>query len=261
MTASLSARERRRAFGRLLLLQSCWSYEGMQGLGLAYAMEPWLRRLYGGEGRRELLRYDCCFNTHPFLAPLEVGMLYGLEEEAARASAAQREQALKRLAALKTAASCALAGVGDAFFWGALRPASAALALLCGLAAWRLNVPGAVWIMVLVYLAAYDVPALWVRWNGLRWGYQWRADIAHKVKSLRGQRWIRACRAAAAVLGLALLALTFFAAPTRWVRGLGLGATAVYLLAARLFPGLTPARVYAAVCAAGIAAAAAGWLR
>lgn len=263
MTATFGRRERRRAFARLLLLQSCWSYDGMQGFGLALAMEPWLKRLYGSRARRELLRYDGYFNTHPFMAPLAVGMLCGLEEQAALADGERREALLKKADALKNAVACALAGVGDAFFWGALRPACAALALLSGLLVWEagLSAGAASAATASVYLLAYNAPSIWLRWNGLRWGYQWKEGIARELKAMPWQRWIKAARWAAAALCLGLFVLAALAAPGRASRVDGLVSAAVYAVTARVWPAVTAPRFLAAVVLASAAASALGWLR
>src|SRR5256885_920106 len=94
---------RRRIFARSLLLQACWSFERMQGLGLAYSLEPWLSRCYGRSGRGQALaRHHGYFNTHPFMAPLAMGMICALEEEAAAAPEGERAAKWKRIAALKT---------------------------------------------------------------------------------------------------------------------------------------------------------------
>ncbi len=261
MTAPRFGRkDRRRAFSRLLMLQACWSYDGMQGFGLAFAMEPWLRRLYGPDARRELMRYDGYFNTNPFMAPLAVGMLCGLEEDAIRADGARRDALLKRADALKNAVACAMAGVGDAFFWGALRPACAALSLFAALVAWPYSRRLALALMPLVYLAAHNAPTLFLRWNGLRWGYQWREDIAARLKSVPWQRWIRAARVLAAVLCAGLFALALAGAPSSGARLAGILAALAYASCARLFPGTTAPRFFAVVCALATAASLAGWL-
>lgn len=251
---------RARIFGRLMFLQSCWSYDAMQGAGLALALEPWLERLYGARAGEALARYAGCFNTHPFVAPLTVGMLCGLEEEAAKAPEEKRAALLKRADALKTAVACALAGLGDAFFWAALRPAAAAGALVFGMVAWRLWGPAGLAAMPAVYLFVYNGPALWLRWRGLSLGYEWKGELAARLKDVPCQRLIRATKRAAALLLVALFALVTVAAGSWAERAAGLVGAAAFAAAARYAPATTAASFYAWVCAAGILGSLAGWL-
>lgn len=232
----------------------------MQGVGLAFALEPWLRRLHGGNAKNALARYSGCFNTHPFMAPLAVGMLCGLEEEAAAAEGEKRETLLKRADALKTAVACSLAGIGDALFWGGLRPACAAAALIAGMLGWRAAGPAGLLLMPLLYLALYDLPALWLRWRGLSWGYEWKADIATRLKGFAFQGWISLAKRAAAVLLFALLLLVTAAAGSWAERAAGLFAAGAYALASRRAPATTASSFYAWACLAGVIGSAAGWL-
>src|SRR5581483_1504316 len=97
----------------------------MQGLGLAWALEPWLKRIYrtAAERRAALQRHAEYFNTQPYVASLIVGLVCAMEEDAAALPEAQRAAAYARIRAVKSALASSLAGAGDAFFWGALRPA------------------------------------------------------------------------------------------------------------------------------------------
>ncbi|MDD5655735.1 MAG: PTS system mannose/fructose/sorbose family transporter subunit IID, partial [Elusimicrobia bacterium] len=128
----MTPRMQMRLFARSLLLQACWNFERMQSLGFALCVEPWLERCYGAqdEARREArLRHQEFFNTQPYMAPLVLGMVCALEEDIAAADAVARPGKVARLRTLKTAAAAALAGLGDALFWGSLRPFCAILAL------------------------------------------------------------------------------------------------------------------------------------
>lgn len=243
---------RRSIFARLLLLQARWSYEGMQREGLKLALEPWLRRVYGKDAEGALARYGACFNTHPFMAPMTVGMLCGLEEQAAAAPAEERAALLKRAEALKTAVSCSLAGLGDALFWGALRPACAAAALVFGMLAGRLYGAPGLAAMALLYLVLYNGPALWLRWRGLELGYEWKGDIAARLKEFSLQSRIRVLKRAAVVLFAVLLLLLLLATPESSARVLGLLAAGGFALVQKLRPRTTAASFYAALCFLGM---------
>ena len=260
----MSRAMRLRIFARSLLLQAFWSFERMQGLGFAFSVEPWLRRCYpeGAERRAAQARHAGFFNTQPYMASFIIGMVCALEEEAVASPEAQRTGKLERMLALKTAASGALAGIGDALFWGALRPFSAALALLCGLAFLGRGRHGSLYAVPLVYLAAYNIFALSVRWGGLGWGYAWGDQIAARLKGFAWQAWIRRLRWAGAVCGLAAVALMLAAAGGQpGQRRVGIVTLAAFflVLSLRRIPA-SAYRVYAATCLLGSAAAAAGWI-
>jgi len=259
MNGGWSAAMQRDIFGRSLLLQSCWSFERMQSLGFAHCLEPWLRRCWAGRGeelRAARLRHQEYFNTQPYVASLVVGMVCALEEEAAAAPDAERPAKVERLKALKFAAASALAGLGDALFWGALRPFCAALALAGALALSPWGPWAAAWAAG-AYLLVYNGVAMTFRWRCLRLGYEWKDQIAVRLQSWRGQRLIRGLRVGGLVLGAAAAVLMLRLVPPPQ-RLLGLLALAAGLGLREA--GVSAYRLYAGAAAAGAAASWAGWL-
>jgi mannose/fructose/N-acetylgalactosamine-specific phosphotransferase system component IID len=249
-----------RLFRRSLLLQAGWNFERMQSLGLAFCLEPWLERCWAGQDgavREARLRHQEYFNTQPYMASLVVGMVCALEEEAAAAPAGERRDRLVgRLRTLKTAAASALAGVGDALFWGALRPLCAGLAAAGALALWNRPVWAAVWAAG-VYLAVHNALALALRWRLLRLGYEWRDQLASRLKAVPAQKFIRALRLAGLLLVLAAAAALLRAAsPAQGVIGLLAVVAALLLRAAHV----SSYRLYAAAVLAGAAASLLGRL-
>jgi PTS system mannose-specific IID component len=260
MSQSLGAGMQGRLFKRSLLLQSCWNFERMQSLGLAFCLEPWLERCWAGQNgaaRAARLRHQEYFNTQPYMASLVAGMVCALEEEAAAAPAGEpRERLVKRLKTLKTAAASALAGLGDALFWGALRPFCAALAAAGALALRQKPLWAAGWAAA-AYLLAFNALALALRWRFLALGYEWRDQIAARLKAWPLQRLIRALRWAALALILAAAALLLRAAlPHQRLVGACAFAAALLLRTARV----SAYRIYALALLSGVAAAWAGWL-
>lgn len=238
---------KRRLFLRSLLLQSCWSYERMQGLGFAFNIEPFV----GAEAARK--RHLEFFNTQPFVGPLVLGMACSMEEEALRAPETERAARQARLKALKAGAASALAGLADSLFWGSLRPACAALSWLTGLVVAQTRGPmhGAV-AAVLVYLISYNVPALWTRWKGLGLGYAWGERIAVELKALQPQALIRNIALAGGAATLGCAAMMLWTTPRPILAG--------FAMAAFLTLKLEAARLYGYACAAGILVSAAGFL-
>jgi len=197
-----------RSFFRGLFILTCWNEERMQNLGFAFGIEPWLERIYprgdrrGVEARGRHLEF---FNTQPYMAGIIVGVTARLEETAFRSGADPA-----RADALKSAMASALAGAGDAFFWGALRPFALACALLAGWTLWFCGWPAAACLaMCGVFLAVFNIPALRLRWTGAALGYEKGEGVVRDVERMGWLRragrlkslgkWV-SCAAAAAAL-------------------------------------------------------------
>ncbi len=260
MSGSMNSAMQRRLFWRSLLLQSCWNFERMQSLGLAFCLEPWLAACWAGQDEAVCaarLRHQEYFNTQPYMASLVIGMVCALEEEAAAAPDGELcDRLVKRLRTLKTAAASALAGVGDALFWGALRPLCVGSAVAGVLVLWDRPLWAALWAAG-AYLVVHNALALVLRWRFLRLGYEWRDQIAVCLKGWPVQGVIRALRWAGLALVLAGAALLLRATPPQQ-RLVGVLAMAAALLLRRA--RVSSYRIYAIGILFGGAASWAGWL-
>ncbi len=145
---------------RLLLLQGSWNFERLQGGGWFYAMAPVLRVLYGEKEMQRIAREHVgYFNTHPYLAPTVVGAVIRMELE--RAAGKELEIGVPEF---KEMVASPYAAVGDALFWGGLRPLAAGIALL--LAAKGLAVAP------VVFLLLFNALPLWFRIAGFLSAYE-----------------------------------------------------------------------------------------
>lgn len=243
---------------RLLLLQARWDSARMQGLGFAYALEPWLAASWAAEpealvaARRRHLEY---FNTHPIAAWLAAGVVCRQEAAAAALTGAAREAAIARIRPLKTGLGAALAGPYDSFFWGALRPASALAGILAAQAAYRLGAPHALAWGAATALCVYNLPAAAARVLGLRRGFSDGERAVAALTTLPAQAWIRGLRRA--TVGGALLAFALGAGPL----GGGDRLTAALTFAAGLiltWRGVSPLAQLGFAGLGGMAASAAG---
>ncbi len=145
---------------RLLLLQASWNFERLQGLGFFYALLPALKKLY----RREQLEqfgkeHMAYFNTHPYLAPSVAGAVLKLEEE--RQKGGEEQVAASDF---KEMVAAPYAAIGDALFWGGLRPLAAGVALF-------LAAKGILWAP-LVFLLLFNLVPCWFRTVGFVRGYR-----------------------------------------------------------------------------------------
>jgi mannose/fructose/N-acetylgalactosamine-specific phosphotransferase system component IID len=152
---------------RSLLIQASWSYDGMQSLGFSYAQLPVLKKLYPDRSEFEsrLRLHMEYFNTQPYLASFILGAVVRLEEEraAGRASGSAVDPA-----GLKAALMAPLGALGDSFFWGALKPLAAVIAVALVMAG--------VWWAPVLFLALYNLWHVGLRLSVLFWGYHSSGD-------------------------------------------------------------------------------------
>jgi PTS system mannose-specific IID component len=148
-----------RVLMRSFALQASWNFERLQSLGVLYALGPALRRMFQGEelvkAYRRHLEY---FNTHPFLASPILGAILSLEESRSRG-----EESYLGVQEFKGMVMAPYAAMGDAFFWGAVRPLCAGIALFFA-ARESLWAP-------LIFLLLFNLPHLWFRLIGFLRGY------------------------------------------------------------------------------------------
>lgn len=179
---------------RSFFLQASWNYEQMQSLGLIYALNPAFRRYYSGAALlaayRRHLEY---FNTHPYLATTVMGAVLKLEE--------QVQQGIDpgfTVSEFKSAMVAPCAAMGDSFFWGAMRPFAAVVALLFAF-------HGSLWGPVF-FIVLFNLPQFWFRVQGLIKGYGGGVRVVSTL-----QRWHLSDKAIYLKQVLVLL-LGFFAA-------------------------------------------------
>lgn len=146
----------------------------MQSLGFAFSLLPVLRRLYPdrevrGSRIREHMAY---FNTQPYMAAFILGAVSKREE-----ALAEGNKRPEFVAEFKTTLAGPLGAVGDSFFWGGVRPLSAALSvafLLPGMwwaplfyllfyNFWHLG--GRIWLLSLGFRSGGDISVFLARFN------------------------------------------------------------------------------------------------
>lgn len=195
---------------RLLFLQTGWEPARMQATGFLFALDPWLGACWGFESeelRRARLRHLEYFNTHPIAAWLLAGIVCRGEAAAAAVQGVQRQLAIEKISRYKTDYGASLAGIYDSLFWGALRPASAVVGILCAFLVVRLGIRFPFFVVGgAAALAAYNVPAFAARWIGFQRGLERGENALVDIASLGVQTWIvflrRATAAGAVLAGL-----------------------------------------------------------
>ena len=142
-------------FLRSLTIQASFNFTRMQSLGFAFALLPLTRRECDPRTTHGVAeRHLQMFNTHPYLTALVIGAVARIEEEGDTTAADH----------LKKAVMGPYAAIGDPFFWGALRPFSAVVAVILALKGFLLA--------PLAFLLLYDPAHAWVRGKGFIEGYR-----------------------------------------------------------------------------------------
>jgi len=137
----------------------------MQSLGFAFAIEPVLRKLYPEQAEYESrlrihLEY---FNTQPYFASFILGAVVRIEEDRSFGRKVSED-----VSSLKSALMAPLGALGDTFFWGALKPFTAVVAV-------ALLMTGH-WWAPLLFLVFYNVWHVGLRAGMLFWGYRSGGD-------------------------------------------------------------------------------------
>ena len=182
---------RLRALLRLTSLQASYTYERMQGVGIAVAEEPLLEPLQGEPERARLARSRAAqyFNAHPFLGGAAVGALARAELDG---------EPGERILRLRTALSGPLGALGDQLFWAGIVPIVMGLCLIAVAAGGGLIVVG-------LAVIGYNVLRVLVTWWGLRIGLAHGLTVAHAISaSALPVMAARAATVAAVVVGAAI---------------------------------------------------------
>jgi mannose/fructose/N-acetylgalactosamine-specific phosphotransferase system component IID len=165
---------------RTLFVQAGWNYDNFQGIGFAYALVPFARKLgFRAEELGSLVRrHLSCFNTNPYLSGMVVGEVLRLEARYREGLVSQEE-----IESIKKELMGALGALGDSLIWGALRPMAGLAAVLVALVA---ETPAP-----LVFLVLFNAVCLWIRIAGVHNGYAYGPDLLKYLKRIDLQRKIR----------------------------------------------------------------------
>jgi mannose/fructose/N-acetylgalactosamine-specific phosphotransferase system component IID len=207
----------------------------MQNLGWLYSLWPALKRLYPEpeERSRRALEHVEYFSTHPYTAPIILGVVAGLEEKRAAGGEVQGDQIL----AAKKFMAGPMAALGEAFFWGTARPLLVVFSLSLAWYFW----PGSWRAAPLLFLALYNSVHLAVRAAGLAMGYKWKTDVIMFLLRLNLQKAIQG----AALVGTGISMGGLAALLVRFGPGRAAAALFAALTLAGLWFGLSPAGVLA----------------
>jgi len=106
-----------KCFMRTYLMGGAFNTRGLQNVGLIYALDPALRRIYpeGKSLQRARKRHVRLYNSHPFWNPLLLGIFIYLEGETAKGLLPEGT-----IGKVKSTVVYTLSAIGDSFFGGSL---------------------------------------------------------------------------------------------------------------------------------------------
>lgn len=223
-----------------------YNYERLQATGVAHAMSPVIKRLYGGDEaamRAAMQRHLVFFNTDPVIGGSIHGATIAMEEQKANG----RDLSDDGINSVKTGLMGPLAGVGDSIIQGTIVPILIALGIgIAGVSAERGeqvnldalsgNVAGPMVYVVLV-LAALLALAYFAWMQGY---YRGRSVVLSIFKSGLLNRFMLGASVLGNVVlgGLAATFVVFSVAPTVDVGGSSVALQRDVL--DRIMPGLLP---------------------
>lgn len=163
-----------RTFLRSLPLEWSWNYVKQQNLGYAYAILPMIKKLYAEKDDQieAYKRHLEFFNITPYLCTIPLGITLAMEE----AKATKRQEIDgSAISNIKVALMGPLSGIGDSLFWGTLRVIATAIAI-------PLSQQGSILGPVL-FLLAFNIPALLIRWFGLIYSFRLGEKFVDKIQN------------------------------------------------------------------------------
>lgn len=168
----VTKKELRQVFWRSFAIQGAFNYERMQNLGYAYAMIPVIKKLYDNQEDqvKALHRHLEIFNTTPAVAPSIMGISAAMEEQ----NANNPDFDANSISAVKASLMGPLAGIGDSLFWGTFRVIAAGIGISFALQG---NIFGPI-----LFLLLYNVPHLFLRIAGLKYGYQVGVNSLERIQ-------------------------------------------------------------------------------
>lgn len=232
---------------RTMLIQGSWNYERMIGVGIAFASEPILRKVFGDDiGYRQALgRASAQFNSHPYFSGGAVGAIAKAESD---------RLPPEQISRFRTALAGPLGSLGDKLVWAGSVPIASAIGLTLAVVVSPL-------VGVLALLALHNLVNVGLRVWALRVGWVGGVNVASKLGVSSLEKGLKlAGPATALAVGIMLPVATYWLVgdlEPSGVTGAGLIAGAGLLLSRWIWPTLGGCRYGLIVV---LLAALAGWI-
>ncbi len=198
-------------------------------MGFLYILAPVLKTLY--PGKKELIesykRHLEFFNVNPYFVTIPVGITIAMEEQ---------RQSAKSISDMKMIVSGPLAAVGDSLIWAGWRPFSTFVMISLMFLSGYVRITGEFFeltpftdkysysLIVILFLFIYNGPGLFLRYYGLKHGYEKKMGFIGLVKKIVEINLVRNIRLAGLLLLGITVAVIFF-------RDLELSGKLIYITA------------------------------
>lgn len=169
----VTEKDLKKVFVRSLPLEWSWNYIKQQNMGFSYAIIPMLEKIYDNEEDRidAYKRHLEFFNITPWLSTIPMGITLAMEEARAKDIENFDTSSINNI---KVALMGPLSGIGDSMFWGTLRIIATAVSIGFALEG---NIFGPI-----LFLVLFNVPALLIRWYGLKYSYKFGESFIEKIQ-------------------------------------------------------------------------------
>ena len=209
-------------FLRTFLLQIFWNYRKMQNIGRLFVVLPILKNLYKDNPqmlKRAIMRNLDAFNSNPVMASYSLGAMIKQEEVIAKADqvkllAEEREWRVISISTANTAAS-----LGDRLFWATLKPFSLLILIITLYAVQVYTFKNldtsaemifAAVCAIIFSLFIYNIPALIVRYRGLKDSYFGTEDNFYGLIKLNWNKIIYILKTLGQILTLGIFVYSIY---------------------------------------------------
>jgi len=154
-------------FFRSFFIQAVWNYQSMISIGFCFALAPVAKKLFRDKKSRSefINRHLHFFNAHPYFSSFALGAIARVEEDLVLSGTNDYSQVVR----LKNALIGPLGAIGDQLVWATLKPASILIGLLAVILIDRFETK---LFFLIILLALYNIPHIYIRMIGLVKGYQ-----------------------------------------------------------------------------------------
>lgn len=224
----ITKKDLKKVFWHSIPYEHSWNYERMGNVGYTYAMYPILKKLYPDKQdlAKAMKRHLSVYNVTPYICTFPMGISAAMEE----ANVTEENFSEDSIADVKTALMGPLSGIGDAFFWGALRVIATGIG--CTLAL-KGNILGPI-----LFLLLFNIPHYFIRYVGTFLGYKLGSESIAKITA---SGLMDSVMQAASIVGMMVVgAMTMEMTAINFITEIGSGEEASTLqeLLETIFPGL-----------------------
>ncbi|MBR4508157.1 MAG: PTS system mannose/fructose/sorbose family transporter subunit IID [Elusimicrobiaceae bacterium] len=209
-------------FLRTFLLQIFWNYRKMQNIGRLFVVLPVLKNLYKDNPdmlKRAIQRNLDAFNSNPVMASYSLGAIIKQEEKIAKTEPVRLAGEERELRAISISTANTVASIGDRLFWATLKPFSLLLLIITLYTVQvytfkNLETPTervfAAIGAVIFSLFVYNVPALIVRYKGLKDSYNGTEDNFYGLIKVNWNRIIYALKTTGQILTFGIFVYSLY---------------------------------------------------